>query len=1444
MSTQAPPTIEELLVHAPFVRRVARAALGGDDQVEDAVQETWVAALRHGPRHGGSPRGWLATVARNAARILRRSDVRRGSRERRAARPEALPDPTEIVAREEIRRRLLGAVLAMEEPSRSALLLRYYEDLSPADVARRLGVPLDTARTRLKRGLARLRERLDAEHEGDRKRWATALAPLAGLGGAAGVGVVAALTGWKVAAGAAALVLAGAGVAWWNARPEPPAEPAPGDAHASAARPTLAGRAEEDAPEQGASSVVGTVTLAGRPAEARVELRMIRPLRGADPWEALHGAHRGEAVLHGNVPSEAVLADARAGADGRFAVAGLAHGVYEVRATAPDGRVGTATATATPPGSRTQVDVALPSGSLTLVGRVVRAEGSPVRGWVRAQQGAHLADGPLGDSAPARTDEEGRFTIRHLEDGVVVLSVVDPGVRIAQGWRVDLPTSEEFVLVVDGGGAGLAGRVVADADGSPIAGARVLASTSAEDGVVSFIAATSDSSGRFRVPAAASLGTVWARAVGYASRAVEVRGGATDVELRLSRAARCSGRVLSRADGVPVAGVRVFAEPLHGRSDGDPWSRASAVSDASGRFALEGLVPGESMVYALGDGWVSAGLDEVTGAYNPLTVRIEAGDTATCDLSVVPGGEARGRVLDAEGRPLEGAVVFAIAAGDRGGGGPRLGAPPPPAASGPDGAFLLDTLLPGTTYSLGVRAAGQADGASAPFTVVSGAVHEADVRLPASRWLSADVVDDAGAPVRGARVRAALRIGENSWRWLRVSAIAAPDGHVRLGPLPPGVLRLEAESEGRLPVEVLVASEDADSPVRLVMARGLAVAGRVVAPAGLDATRIRLRVEHDSGRPRHARVGPDGAFRETGLLPGACRLAATATWQGARLEAGGSVAAGTEDVVLRLEPPKAAPAPARAKNERAVRVVDPDGKPIARYWAYQYVEWPEATQLGVRGSGGGSRRGPWTIRLQREQERAWVEVWGAARDDGATLGLGTVLHGPIDFGAPGDEIVITLPRERAVEGTLLGPDGRPVRGVAVTAIPRYEAIPAGEVHDFDRGSHRTDAEGRFRVGGLGAGSVELRFDAPGRYAPVDPVAATAGDTGIVVRLRDGVSPVVRVLDADGRPLGKDGARVTASPRGSSRPPVSASTDEQGRARLEGLDPALAYGLVVSPAGSRQDVLTLGIDPWSPRDDEVRLPRAHRVAGFVRDAAGRPLPDVQVSLWGTENGGAIGAWTDADGAFRFERLREGVLEVSVETGRHFADPANPRTRVRAGDENVVLAVDTGASLRVRVEGLTGPAAPGAMIRLTEADKPFDENRTRNAGPGGSVLFMRLRTDVEYALWLRMGERCAYVTGVRPRADEVVLRLDVGAAVTGRVRAPSGLDPSLATVSVFGPGFRVYGRVEKDGTYRVFPLPEGRWTAEAEIQASPGRWAATAPARTGAALDLDLVAMPPR
>ena len=100
MSHQIPPAPELLLAHAGFVRRTAHALLGGDDRVDDVVQDTFMAALTSGPRSSASIRAWLAGVVRNLALTVRRRDSSRGRREAVAAsRERSLPRPEEIAER-------------------------------------------------------------------------------------------------------------------------------------------------------------------------------------------------------------------------------------------------------------------------------------------------------------------------------------------------------------------------------------------------------------------------------------------------------------------------------------------------------------------------------------------------------------------------------------------------------------------------------------------------------------------------------------------------------------------------------------------------------------------------------------------------------------------------------------------------------------------------------------------------------------------------------------------------------------------------------------------------------------------------------------------------------------------------------------------------------------------------------------------------------------------------------------------------------------------------------------------------------------------------------------------------------------------------------------------------------------------------------------------------
>lgn len=170
---------DELLHHLGWLRRLAVRLARDVDDGEDLAQDTAASALQHRPAPGEGLRPWLATVLRNRWRAARRGAGRRAEREREAARAHELPDPSDSVARAELHSRVVRAVLELREPYRAAVLQRFLEGEPPRAIAARLGVPVATIDSRIQRGLADLRRRLDSEYGDERAQWATLALPLA-----------------------------------------------------------------------------------------------------------------------------------------------------------------------------------------------------------------------------------------------------------------------------------------------------------------------------------------------------------------------------------------------------------------------------------------------------------------------------------------------------------------------------------------------------------------------------------------------------------------------------------------------------------------------------------------------------------------------------------------------------------------------------------------------------------------------------------------------------------------------------------------------------------------------------------------------------------------------------------------------------------------------------------------------------------------------------------------------------------------------------------------------------------------------------------------------------------------------------------------------------------------------------------------------------------------
>lgn len=219
-TSDSPLNADRLLDHARFVRFLASRLVDDPSAGEDLEQQTWLAALQSPPRRSDGARSWLRTVVGNFARKSHRERERRSRREIAAAKSESLPAVAEIVERETMLRSVVESVLDLDEPYRTCVLLRFYEDLPPRTIAKRLGIKVTTVQSRLQRGLEKLRGRLDKEH-GDRARWAVALVGLTGIGRRSMA------AGGVVAAAAALLLIVVAVAIWkpWSAEAGSPAVP-------------------------------------------------------------------------------------------------------------------------------------------------------------------------------------------------------------------------------------------------------------------------------------------------------------------------------------------------------------------------------------------------------------------------------------------------------------------------------------------------------------------------------------------------------------------------------------------------------------------------------------------------------------------------------------------------------------------------------------------------------------------------------------------------------------------------------------------------------------------------------------------------------------------------------------------------------------------------------------------------------------------------------------------------------------------------------------------------------------------------------------------------------------------------------------------------------------------------------------------------------------------
>lgn len=443
-------------------------------------------------------------------------------------------------------------------------------------------------------------------------------------------------------------------------------------------------------------------------------------------------------------------------ADGRFVIRAIPTGVQvTVSAETPDSaRCRVRIESPSPPNSK-PIELRLAKGG-TISGRVYHGKtGKPLAGATVAVTEA--------SDITATTDQRGEYKITGLPESTYSVYLheepVEFTVAVVENIVVRAGQAVDGVDVEVDPGLEIRGTLTEKGTGEPVEGALICCNTQQQPNVGRAwpLARTGpDGAYSIRAPEGYTQIRPFSMPPGWSSETsgpgsvtfvlAEANAPYT-VDFQASRCRRVRGRVLD-ADGRPAAGARVLCW------DGGGWPFAvGARADEQGCFVYL-LKPAEQRVLQAYRG------DDMT--LTPTIIPGESEDEVVLHLSRDARPYVKGRVVDAEGAPVAGALV-------RAGFGTQAGV----VFQGPvwqyathtntdvDGRFLLRSCWPGIAFETRVRAPGYAETARTREPLAEGAVIDlGDTVLEvADLAVSGVVVDEGEHPVPNASVEVEVLSG-------------------------------------------------------------------------------------------------------------------------------------------------------------------------------------------------------------------------------------------------------------------------------------------------------------------------------------------------------------------------------------------------------------------------------------------------------------------------------------------------------------------------------------------------------------------------------------------------------------------------------------------------------------------------------------------------------------
>lgn len=632
--------------------------------------------------------------------------------------------------------------------------------------------------------------------------------------------------------------------------------------------------------------------------------------------------------------------------------------------------------------------------------------------------------------------------------------------------------------------------------------------------------------------------------------------------------------------------------------------------------------------------------------------------------------EYRGRLVDTSGQPIAKAVIEPIRWSEG-----RVGEPSNEAIEFPadllqdirgetdaDGGFVLHGVPPRGQLAVNITA----PAFGSPRTVL-GLENPVTVRLDRPGNVRGKILC-AKDPAAADRAKLSLRVQMSERpRWARdefaviyyKDDVNAKGGSFQFENVPPGSYLLGTELDEKLPYfaelpEAVQVKPGESTSVSITLKPAVAVQGKVVdkqTGAGIPGVRVSLYFQEEASRPstsKTATTDAQGAFTVY-VQPGKTTLNAygypeqylptTSLRRPPTIEI-------TKDTTLP---------PIELEAARALDgvVVDESGKPVSNAEIRSY---DMDNSLGLHDVIRSDAAGKFSLKKALPNKPVMIRV----RTDKAAADPINVVAAECKEPV---RLVVLEKKAFAVRGRLVDDAGKPLQGAAVKLMTHWWFGSSGV--GFLLTSLKTDAEGRFAVGGLWPGdgyNVEVSAEGCETHASreIKGESGKSHDFGRIVLARADRTVEGIVVDSAGKAL----ADVRVFNSGDGPEPISAKTDNTGRFRLSGFRSGPVFVFAEKEGyrftGLRTPSGAAGVSLKMLRKDEL-VPQTARAAGMPeqeRRQLARKLLEQRRAAGGVD-AGLVSAmakidleqaqkWS-AEAGGKFDRnLRRALIEKTAQT----------------------------------------------------------------------------------------------------------------------------------------------------------------------------------------------------